>query len=181
MRWILTLVMLVAMSSPAAAQMVPPPMIEEPKMLIGVSGTVWVPQGDADDFADTSIGLRPHFSYRVKPFVAVLATFDYIFVNEIDSVDITYYSVNVGARFIKPRPGLVEPYGELVLGLHQFEADGFDDSGIGFRLGGGVLYPFGQKLVANLGINYSSVSIDAGLGDVDVNALIFEIGVGFKL
>jgi len=181
MRWILTLVMLVAMSSSAAAQMVPPPMIEEPKMLIGASGTVWVPQGDSDNFADTSIGLRPHFSYRVRPFVAVLATVDYIFVNETDSIDITYYNVGVGARLIMPRPGLIEPYGELLLGWHKLDAEGFDDSGIGFRIGAGILYPFGQKLVANLGINYSSVSIDAGLGDVDVDALIFDLGIGFKL
>lgn len=182
MRWLLVVAIVVATYGTARAQVVPAPMVAEPKMTAGVSATVWLPQGDADDFADTSIGLRPHFAYDAKPFLSVLGTFDYIFVSEKDGVgDLTYYNICVGARLKKPRPGQIEPYGELLLGWHKLEADGgIDDSGIGFRLGGGVLYPISATLIANVALNYSAVSIDVGLGDADIDALIFEGGLGIR-
>lgn len=166
----------------AAAQVVPGRMIEEPKMAAGASLTVWLPSGDADDFSDTSLGVRPHFTYRVMPWLAVLGTFDFVFVNEQDGVgDITYYSIGGGARFVLPRPGRFEPYGELVLGWHSIDGEGFEETDLGFRLGGGVLYPMSERLLVNFAANYSTVSFDSGfIGDIDVDALILEVGLATR-
>src|SRR5689334_3571487 len=116
MRWLLVAAFLV--SSTAAAQVVPGQMVEEPKMMVGGGLTVWIPQGDADDTTDVSLGLRGTFLYKARPWVGVVGSLDYVFVSEDEAVtgDITYYSLSVGARFIKPRPGQVEPYGEILLG-----------------------------------------------------------------
>jgi len=151
--------------------------VAEPKMAIGASATVWLPSGDADDFVNESLGARPFFTYRALSFLAVVATFDWIFVNEKDNVgSITYYAVSAGARFIKSRPGQVEPYGEFLLGWHHLDGQNVDDSNLGFRIGGGATYPLG-KLVAQGGLSYSAVSIDSGFFDVDIDALVIEIGL----
>ena len=182
MRFVLVLVVLVLSSTVASAQMVPPPMVEESKMTVGGSLAVWVPQGDADDTSDTSLGIRGHFTYKFKPWIAGIGTFDYVFVNEDGDADITYYNLSAGARFIKPRPGQIEPYGEVLIGYHVLDAEGLDsENALGFRVGGGILYPVGQKLLANFALNYSTVSFDVGLVDVDVDALILEVGLAVKI
>ena len=181
MRFVLALVTLLSFTV-ASAQPVPPAMVEESKMTAGGSVNIWVPQDDADDTSDTSLGIRGHFTYKFRPFLAAIGTFDYVFVNEDGDGDITYYNLSAGARFIKPRPGQIEPYGELLIGYHVLDAEGLDsESALGFRLGGGILYPVGDKLVANFALNYSTVSFDVGLVDVDVDALILEIGLAVKL
>jgi opacity protein-like surface antigen len=182
MRSVLVVLVIVLSSTVASAQVVPPPMIEEPKMTVGGSLVVYVPQGDADDTSDTSLGLRGHFTYKFKPWLAAIGTFDYVFVNEDGDSDITYYNLSAGARANLPRPGQIEPYGELLLGYHALDAEGLDgESAIGFRFGGGVLYPVSQKLIANVGLNYSTVSFDVGLVDVSVDALVLEIGIALKI
>src|SRR5688572_19452203 len=136
--WVIGLVV----SSVAHAQEPAPPA--EPPITLGASLTVWLPQGDADDFSDTSLGVRPHFAYRLRPYVAIVATLDYVFVNENEGVDsITYYAISAGGRLIKSRPGQLEPFGELLIGWHKLDAEAIDDSAIGFRIGGGATYPVG--------------------------------------
>jgi len=180
MRSLLVLVVL-GISATASAQVVPPPMIEEPKMTAGASATIWVPQGDSGDNSDTSLGLRGHFTYKFKEWIAGIGTFDYVFVNEDSDVDITYYNISVGGRIIKPRPGQIEPYGELLIGYHVLDIEGADsENTIGFRLGGGILYPMSQKIQLVAGIAYSTASFDFGLVDVDVDAFVFEVGAAFK-
>src|SRR5687767_2856368 len=126
MRWLLVAALL--SSTTAAAQVVPGQMVEEPKMMAGGGLTVWIPQGDADDTSDPSLGLRGTFLYKAKPWVGVIGSLDYVFVNEDDVIngDITYYSLSVGARFIKPRPGQLEPYGEVLLGYHVLDIEDLD-------------------------------------------------------
>jgi hypothetical protein len=172
-----TAIVVVALASSAWAQ--EPPAPSESLMTVGASGTLWLPSGDADDVADTSLGLRGSFTYKVLPYLSAIATFDYIFVNEKDDADVTYYNINAGARVFKPG-GKYQPYGELLLGWHKLDGDVLDDSGLGFRIGGGVMYPMG-KLVANAGLNYSSVEIDVMGFDVDIEALILELGISIAL
>lgn len=167
-------------SSTAAAQVVPGQMVEEPKMMAGGGLTLWIPQGDADDTSDPSLGIRGTFLYKVKPWIGVVGSIDYVFVSEDDSVatDITYYSLSVGARVVMPRPGQLEPYGEFLLGYHVLDIEDVDsENDIGFRLGGGVLYPVSNKLIANVGIDYSAVEFDFGGLDVSVDAFVLEAGI----
>lgn len=177
MRTLLVAALLV--SSTASAQVVPGAMVEEPKMMAGGALTLWIPQGDADDTSDPSLGIRGNFLYKAQPWVAVIGSLDYVFVNEDDGVgDLTYWSLSAGARFIKPRPGQIEPYGEVLLGYHTLDVEDADsESALGFRLGGGILYPFSNKLVLDFSLAYSTVEFDFGIADVDVDAFVFQGGV----
>ena len=132
----------------------------------GGSLTVWVPQGDSDDTSDTSLGIRGHFTYKFKEWIAGIGTFDYVFVNEDGDTDITYYNISFGGRVIKSRPGQLEPYGELLIGYHVLD--------------GGILYPLSQSMQLVAGLAYSTVEFDFGLVNVDVDALVLEVGAAFK-
>ena len=179
------LVMVAVLAGSAWAQPVPPPVVEEsaePPMMIGASGAIWSPSGDADQVAETSIGVRPWFTYRVKPIVALVASFDYVFVSEKDNVaDVTYYNINFGGRFLVGRSGNLQPYGEFMLGYHKIDTEGLDDSTLGFRFGGGIVYSINDKMAATASINYSNASFDVEGFSVDVEAFILEAGLGMRL
>jgi hypothetical protein len=152
----------------------------EPKLFVGGSATVWLPQGDADDTSDTSLGVRPVVGYWLRPFIAIIGAFDYIFVNEdANASDATFYSISLGARMTTPKPAQLKPYGELLLGRYTLDADNLDDSqsDIGFRIGGGATYAMGDNVVFTAGLGYSSVSIDVAFGDIDIDALVLEVGL----
>jgi opacity protein-like surface antigen len=150
----------------------------EPQFQPGVSLTIWFPQADADDFSDESLGIRPNFAFWIRPFVAVVATFDYVFVNEKDRVgDTTYYAISVGGRLTTPRPSQVKPYGEFLIGRHKLEGGGADDANLGFRIGGGASLALRSNIVATAGLAFSSVSFDAGFFDVDVDAIVVDLGI----
>ena len=149
-----------------------------PKYEVGGSLNIWLPQGDADDVAGTSLGVRPQFTYWIRPWIGIAASFDWVFVDaDADVGDVTYYSISAGARITMSRPARIRPYGELMLGRYTLEADGLDDSELGFRLGGGATYALGTSLGLNAGLGYSTVSMDTGFFDIDIDALILEVGV----
>jgi hypothetical protein len=154
----------------------------EPRLAVGASATVWVPQSDADDVADTSLGVRPQVTYWVIPLVGVTASFDYVFVNEESGAgDTTYYVISAGGRLTLPKPATIKPYGELVLGWHVLDAEGFDESDLGFRLGGGAMFAVGTSLVASAGAAYSTVSLDGPFGtDFDVSAFVLDVGIAAR-
>jgi hypothetical protein len=147
---------------------------------IGGSLAVWFPTSDADDFADTSLGVRGQATYWLREFVGITGGFDFVFVNEDGAGDITYYAISAGARLQLPR-GRIRPYGEFLLGWHFLDAEGFDDSNIGFRLGGGATYALSPALVLGGGLGYSTTSIDAGIVDVTVAAFIFDVSLAVRL
>jgi len=181
MRWITGVVVVVAvlLSRVAAADEAPP--AAEPKMAFGAAAAVWLPSGDVDEFVDTSLGVRGTFAFHYRPFLAIIASGDFVFANEKENVsDITYYTFGAGARLIKSGRAL-EPYGEFLIGWHHIDGEGTDDSGIGFRLGGGAMYSLSPNLIANAGLSYSAVSIDVGIVDVDVDALVFDVGIAYRL
>jgi hypothetical protein len=162
--------------APAMAEIEPPRL--EPKLEVGGAMTVWFPSGDVDETVDASLGVRPHLAYWPKPMIAIAGSFDFVFVNEQEGVDdVTYYAVSVGPRVTIPRPMKVKPYGELMLGWHHLDGEGVDESGIGFRLGGGVSMALGSALAVNAGVGYSSVSFDGPFGiNIDVDALVLDVG-----
>jgi hypothetical protein len=172
-----TMAMVMAASSAARAEDAQP----QPRITVGGSMTVWLPQDDADDLSDPSIGVRPQLTFWVLPQVGISASFDWVFVNEEDgSDDTTYYVVSVGGRATMARPLRVKPYGELMLGWHKLETTNVDESDLGFRLGGGALIELGSNAIATAGIGYSTVTIDTGLFgiEVDIEAFVFELGAG---
>ena len=91
-----------------------------------------LPQGDLDDVADTSFGLRVAIGYNVNPNLSAHASFRYILVSETaeaDGLDISYRDFGVGGRYTLGS-GQITPYveGELLLSTIRFEFDGFAGS-----------------------------------------------------
>ena len=151
------------------------------KLDVGGALAFWIPQSDADDFADPSIGLRPGVTYWFFPFFGVTGHFDFVFVNEESGADDTdYYAFSVGGRFTLPGSLRIKPYGELLLGWHWLDAGAFDESEIGFQLGGGATYAINQRLQANLGIGYSTTNMDAPFVDITVAAFIIDVGIAAR-
>jgi hypothetical protein len=178
-RGVLVIGVLAAAAAPAHAQ----DDEREPRLVIGGSAVIWVPQSDADDTTDTSIGVRPQVTYWITPFVGVTGTFDWVFVNEESGVgDVTYYTIGAGARVTLPRPMRIKPYGELVLGWHVVDAEGVDESDLGFRFGGGATYAVSRSLVVSAGLGYSTVELDAGFGfEADISAFVIDVGIAARL
>jgi opacity protein-like surface antigen len=152
---------------------------------IEATGIVALPQADADDTTETSLGLGAGVVYRVHPNVAVTGSFDYVFANAKDDVvpddyRIYFYSLNLGVRVItRERVGL-QPFGELSLGRHTAGYDGPDDgdsqSDIGFRIGGGVTHRTGA--VAFVGkLRYSSAEIE----NADIEGFLIDLGIAWDL
>jgi hypothetical protein len=175
MRSVLVLVILALSSVARAQEPEPPPQ----KVDIGVSLTIWVPQADADDFSNTSLGIRPQLAFWVQRYLAIVAAFDFVFVDTKQGVgDVTYYSISLGGRLTTPRHARVKPFGELLIGRYKIETDAGDDANLGFRLGGGVMWHAGRNMVGNAGLAFSSASLDPGGfgGNLSIEALIFDIG-----
>lgn len=152
----------------------------EPRLAVGGSLGIWIPTSDADDFADVSLGVRPQVTYWIRPFIGVTGAFDFVFVNEDSGVgDVTYYAISAGARATLPR-GQIRPYGELLLGVHFIDTNGFDDNEFGLRLGGGATYTLSSGLIANAGISYSTTSFDIGFGSITVAAFVLDLGIAAR-
>jgi hypothetical protein len=155
----------------------------EPRLVVGGSVAIWIPQSDADDFADVSLGVRPQVTYWITPLLGVTGSFDWVFVNEKSGTgagSVTYYAISAGGRITLPRPARIKPYGEVMLGWHTLDGEGFGDSGLGFRLGGGATYALSQRLVASAGLGYSTASIDTGFFDITVAAFVLDLGLAAR-
>lgn len=149
-------------------------------MLLSASALVVLPQSDADNVTETSLGLRTAFAYRVHPWIFVVGAFEYVFANEKEDVvgdtNINYYSIGFGGRLVSPKKAKLKGFGELLIGRHTLTVDGDADSDLGFRLGGGGLYEIGPNLTLIGQVSYSSVEIERA----DIDALILEFGIGMS-
>ena len=91
------------------------------RVTVAATGVVAMPQADADDTTETSLGLGAALVYWINHNVGVVGSFDYIFANTKedvvpDDVGIFFYSINIGARVTtRNREGL-QPFGELTVG-----------------------------------------------------------------
>ncbi len=156
---------------------------EKGGVLVSGAAMVVLPQADADDMADTSLGVRGAFVYWAHPNVGVVASFDYIVVNEdedfFDQVDLTFYSVGVGARFTTTKPTQLQPFGEVLVGRHTsvYDSPLGDDSNsdLGFRLSGGALYRLQPNLALVGQLSYSSAEID----DAEIEGIMLELGLAW--
>jgi hypothetical protein len=153
-------------------------------MSVSVSAMLVLPSGDASTYSDDSLGVRATFSYRVTPYIAPVASFDYVMVNAKQNVvgqmtDLGFYAFDFGARFTLPRPG-VQPFGEFLIGSHNASASGagagVNGSNLGFRFGVGLTVPAGDQIAWIAELSYSSATIDR----YDIDGFGFEGGVAFS-
>lgn len=156
------------------------------RVTVAAAGIVAMPQADADDTTETSLGVGASLVYWINYNIGVVGSFDYVFANEKEDVvgedvDIHFYSINLGARVTtKNREGL-QPFGEVSLGRHTvgYDAPGSDDtqSDIGFRIGGGVTYRTGSGFALLGQLTYSTAEIE----NADIDGFLIDLGVAWDI
>lgn len=160
--------------------------VPDKRVTVAATGVVAMPQADADDTTETSLGLGASLVYWINHNVGVVGSFDYVFANTKedvvpDEVDIYFYSINIGARVTTRNRGGLQPFGELTLGRHTagFDSPAEDDSqsDLGIRIGGGVTYRTqnGFALIGQL--LYSTAEIE----EADINAFVLDLGVAWDI
>jgi hypothetical protein len=145
----------------------------------GAEVLVVLPQGDADDLIEESLGVRASVAVALHPMVAVVAAFDYVFGNAkespfLEDVEFSTYSLSAGARGQLP-VGRAIPFVEVLIGRYtaSFDSDFGEasDCDLGYRAGAGVRVPFGRVELLST-VEYAHTEIE----DTDLSA--FELGVG---
>ncbi len=177
-------VMMMAMAGVARAQQAPVDAPATHRFELGGRAGLWMPMDDADDYADSSLGLRVHGAYWVVPMFAIGGAFEWVAVNEeADTADLNYYGFGIDGLLTTPNPARVKPFGEIEIGRYTIDSDTFDDSesDIGFRLAGGATMEMSPSVVLMGDLAYSTVDFDLGLISIDTAALILEVGVAARL
>lgn len=190
MRWKMTAIAAAALALGArgvvGAEQVATEGPADRRMMVSASGVVAMPQADADDLVETSLGVGGALVYWLHPNVGVIGSFDYVFANTKedrvpDGTDIYFYSVNVGARFTPRDRDGVQPFGEITLGRHTagYDSGSGDDaqSDLGMRLGGGITYRTGAGISVVGQLTYSTAEIEGA----DINAFLLDLGVAWDL
>jgi hypothetical protein len=172
-----TLLALVLVPSIAAAEeSASPPAAEAPKKIQLSAGLFYgIPQGDFKEFSGMDlIGNSPGIvlsgGYQVIPKLSVLAAVHYYQMSsEIDGVDLSSWDIGVGARYAHPVSAVLSAYGEGFVNRVSYSADAgggsSDSSGIGFAVGGGVLYNFKPNVSFGGGLTYSQADLEPDQGE----------------
>lgn len=158
-------------ASPSATKTAP-----EKKIQLGAGLLYGMPQGDFKkaggmDLVGASPGLVLTGGYQVIPKLSVLATVRYFAVkSEVDGVDLSSWDFDIGARYAHPVTPVVSAYGEAYVQRASYSLDAgggatSDASGIGFAVGGGVLYALKPNVSLGGGLSYSSTELDPDQGE----------------
>jgi hypothetical protein len=169
----LALVPAVAAAEEAAT---PEPATVSPKKIQLSAGLFYgIPHGDFKessgmDVIGNSPGLVVSGGYAVIPKLSVLAAIHYFSVaSEIDGVDLSSWDIGVGARYAHPFTPVVSAYGEAFVNRVAYSqsvgGQSSDASGIGFLVGGGVLYSFKPNVSFGGGLTYSQADLDPDQGE----------------
>lgn len=145
----------------------------------GANLGVWMPQDDADDNADESLGIRARMVYWITPMIGVGGSVDYVFVNEDpDGDDVDFYGIGVSGVITTPRPARIKPFGELELKRYTLDPPTLDsESDFGFHLGGGARMALSPGMVLVGEASYSTVELDFGFVNFEASAFILEVGI----
>lgn len=160
----------------AAEEPTPSPATAAPKKIQLSAGLFYgMPQGD---FKETSgmdlVGASPGIvlggGYEVIPKLSVLASLRYFAVaSEIDGVDLSSWEIAIGARYAYPVSPVLSVYGEGYVERAAYSVDAggskSDSSGIGFLVGGGVLYALKSNISLGAGLTYSAADIEPDMGE----------------
>lgn len=165
-----------APSLASADESTTPPAAEAPKKIQLSAGLFYgMPQGDFKeeqgmDVVGNSPGIVIGGGYQVIPKLSVLAAIRYYSVaSEIDGVDLSSWEIQIGARYAHPVSPVLSVYGEgyLERAAYSLDAGGSksDSSGIGFAVGGGVMYALKSNLSLGAGLTYSAADLEPEMGD----------------
>jgi len=160
----------------SAEEAATPPAAEAPKKIQLSAGLFYgMPQGDFKeisgmDLIGSSPGIVVGGGYQVIPKLSVLAAIRYYAVSsEIDGVDLSSWEVQLGARYAHPVSPVLSVYGEGYVERVSYSVDAgggsSDSSGIGFAVGGGVLYALKPNISLGGGLTYSAADLEPEMGE----------------
>jgi len=158
-----------------AAPATPAPA-EKPKKIMLSGGLFYgMPQGDFKEFSGMDLvgnspGIVLQGGYAVIPKLSILAAIHYFKVSsEVDGVDLSSWDIAVGARYAHPVTPVLSVYGEGYVERVSYSADAgggsSDSSGIGFIVGGGVMYALKPNISLGGGLTYSAADLEPEMGD----------------
>ena len=170
------LALVIAPSLAAAEEAASPAPADAPKKIQLSAGLFYgMPQGDFKetsgmDLIGNSPGVVLSGGYQVIPKLSVLAAIHYYSMSsEIDGVDLSSWDIGVGARYAHPVTPVISVYGEGFVNRVSYSADAggakIDSSGIGFAVGGGVLYSFKPNVSFGGGLSYSAADLEPDMGE----------------
>jgi hypothetical protein len=173
---LLGLALVPALASAEEAASPEPAAAVSPKKIQLSAGLFYgIPHGDFKessgmDVIGNSPGLVVSGGYAVIPKLSVLAAIHYFSVaSEIDGVDLSSWDIGVGARYAHPFTPAVSAYGEGFVNRVSYSqsvgGQSSDASGIGFLVGGGVLYSFKPNVSFGGGLTYSQADLDPDQGE----------------
>ena len=143
---------------------------------------------------DPGMALEIAALFRVMPHLDLYAAWDQNHVGFEQDVagfaEVETCGYAVGARFFAPSFGPVTPwlrggaiYSRLELESDDDDVDGLDsDYTFGWEAGAGAAVALGGRWSLLPGVRYRSIAIELdelGTGDLDVNAVVFDVGVAF--
>lgn len=154
----------------------PPPAAEAPKKIqLGAGLFYGMPQGDFKevagmDLVGNSPGLVLSGGYQVIPKLSVMAVVHYFSVaSEVDGVELSMWDIGLGARYAHPMSPVLSVYGEGYAQRVSYSQDlggaSSDASGIGFAVGGGVLYTYKPNVSFGGGLTYSAADLEPDEGE----------------
>ena len=145
------------------------------KIQLGAGLFYGMPQGDFKetqgmDVVGNSPGILISGGYQVIPKLSVLAAVRYFSVaSEIDGVDLSSWDIELGVRYAHPVSPVLSVFGEGYAERVSYSLDvggsSSDSSGIGFVVGGGVLYALKPNVSLGGGLSYSSASLEPDQGE----------------
>jgi opacity protein-like surface antigen len=150
---------------------------------IEVRGGLALPTGDLKDEDVTSgVALSVNGQFRFNPMFAAYAEFNWaqFGVEDADDVDVTDQGFGGGviANF---NAGSVQPFLKAGVTVNQLTVDEIDaeDEQIGFRVGGGLSVPLGNRMSVTPGVTYTQYGIEDA--DFDVSHLTVDVGLKINL
>ena len=150
---------------------------------VEVRGGLVLPSGDLSDEDVTSgVGLNVNGQFRFNPMFAAYAEFNWaqFGVEDEDDVDVTDQGFGAGviANF---NAGSIQPFVKGGLVMHQFSVDDTDaeDEQLGFRVGGGVSVPLGNRLSVTPGVTYTQYGFEDA--DFDISHIAVDVGLKINL
>jgi len=169
-------VAVVGVANAAQAQLPTTPLSVE------VRGGLAFPTGDLkDNNTDNGVALAVNGQYQFNPMFAVYAEYDWTQFNGSDvggDFDVTDQGFGAGviASF---NAGSIQPFVKGGIAVNNLNVDNADiqDEQLGFRIGGGLNLPLGNRLSVTPGVTYTQY----GFKDSDFNVSHITADVGLKI
>jgi len=163
----------------------------EGKLEVGAGLYNSMPMGsEFKDAAKSSLGFNLYGDYKINDMFTAGLELSNSFGYEskvVSTIDITSMMIGVRGKYVKPmdfgsKKGKI--YGILGLANYSFATDPsstWEDSGIGFSLGGGIDLEVASNILAGFELRYHMITVEDNVGaDFNAGHLVPMLKVGYS-